>query len=88
MSVVGPPPGWPSGTIVAFVVLASTSPTFASPAHTREYEPAGTVATQVQGNMLNDPKMPPVSGGPMDRDNPNGNAGMCRAALFSSGVGC
>ena len=39
-------------------------------------------------NMLNDPTMPPGSGGPMDRDNPNGNAGMCRAVLASSGVGC
>jgi hypothetical protein len=39
-------------------------------------------------NMLNDPTMLPGSGGPMDRDNPNGNAGMCRAVLASSGVGC
>ena len=39
-------------------------------------------------NMLNDPTMLPGSGGPMDRDNPNGNAGMCTAAIASSGVGC
>ena len=39
-------------------------------------------------NMLNDPTMPPGSGGAMDHDNANGNAGMCTAVLASSGVGC
>ena len=39
-------------------------------------------------NMLHDPAMLPGSGGPMDKDNPNGNAGMCTAVLQSSGVGC
>lgn len=39
-------------------------------------------------NMLKDPTMVPGSGGPMDRDNQNGNAGMCTAASASSGVGC
>jgi len=39
-------------------------------------------------NMLHDPTMLPGSGGAMDRDNPNGNAGMCKAVLASSGVGC
>lgn len=39
-------------------------------------------------NMLNDPTMLPGSGGPMDRDNANGNAGMCHAVLVSSGIGC
>lgn len=39
-------------------------------------------------NMLQDPTMPPGSGGAMDKDNPNGNAGMCRAVYVSSGIGC
>lgn len=39
-------------------------------------------------NMLNDPTMLPGSGGAMDHDNANGNAGMCRAVLVSSGAGC
>lgn len=39
-------------------------------------------------NMLHDPTMLPGSGGPMDKDNPNGNAGMCTATFQSSGVGC
>jgi hypothetical protein len=39
-------------------------------------------------NMLNDPTMVPGTGGAMDHSNPNGDAGMCRAVLASSGVGC
>jgi hypothetical protein len=36
-------------------------------------------------NMLKDSTM---LSGPMAHDNANGNAGMCRAVLVSSGVGC
>lgn len=39
-------------------------------------------------NMLNDPTMLPGSGGAMDHANPHGDAGMCRAVLVSSGIGC
>jgi hypothetical protein len=39
-------------------------------------------------NMLNDPTMLPGSGGAMDHSNANGIAGMCKAVLVSSGVGC
>jgi hypothetical protein len=39
-------------------------------------------------NMLNDPTMLPGTGGAMDRDNINGNIGMCKAVLVSSGIGC
>jgi hypothetical protein len=36
-------------------------------------------------NMLQDPTM---ATGPMGKDNPNGNAGMCTAVLVSSGTPC
>lgn len=36
-------------------------------------------------NMLNDTTMLPGSGGPMDKNNPNGNEGMFRAASVSGG---
>lgn len=39
-------------------------------------------------NMLHDPTMLPGAGGAMDHDNANGNAGMCRAVLESSGISC
>lgn len=38
--------------------------------------------------MLHDPTMLPGTGGAMDHDNANGNAGMCRAVLESSGISC
>jgi hypothetical protein len=38
-------------------------------------------------NMLQDPTML-SPGGPMTRDSPQGNAGMWRAVLLSSGVPC
>lgn len=39
-------------------------------------------------NMLHDPTMLPGTGGAMDHDNSNGNIGMCKAVLVSSGIGC
>lgn len=39
-------------------------------------------------NMLQDPTMAPGTGGAMDKDNVNGNIGMCRAVYVSSGTGC
>lgn len=39
-------------------------------------------------NMLQDPTMAPGSGGAMDRDNPNGNAGMFHATCVSAGFFC
>jgi hypothetical protein len=39
-------------------------------------------------NMLHDATMLPGTGGAMDHDNINGNIGMCKAVLVSSGIGC
>jgi hypothetical protein len=39
-------------------------------------------------NMLHDSTMLPDAGGAMDHDNVNGNIGMCKAVLVSSGIGC
>jgi hypothetical protein len=39
-------------------------------------------------NMLHDSTMLPGAGGAMDHDNVNGNIGMCKAVLVSSGIGC
>jgi hypothetical protein len=39
-------------------------------------------------DMLHDATMLPGAGGAMDHDNINGNIGMCRAVLVSSGIGC
>jgi hypothetical protein len=40
------------------------------------------------GNVLHDSTMLPGAGGAMDHDNVNGNIGMCKAVLVSSGIGC
>lgn len=66
---------------LAFGLAALPGSAYAAPGDS----PTGYVGAW---NMLHDPTMLPGSGGAMDHDNANGNAGMCRAVLKSSGTGC
>lgn len=66
----------------SIAVLALPSAAAATPSHTT---PNGFVGAM---NMLQDPTMAPGTGGAMDNDNPNGNAGMFHATCVSAGQFC
>jgi len=71
-----------AGTIAVLGLAALPGVASATPSNTT---PNGYVGAM---NMLQDPTMAPGSGGAMDHDNANGNAGMFHATCVSAGQFC
>jgi hypothetical protein len=71
-----------AGSIAVLGLAALPSVASATPSHTT---PNGYVGAM---NMLQDPTMAPTTGGAMDSDNPNGNAGMFHATCVTAGQFC